>query len=204
MFFINCCGKRYTSSDNDALQAFRQDVEGSRDSKHQCDVAHVLSTLGVDHALNHITTDGLFCTDILVKGHHILIQVDGPPHWTTNTGQPIGKACCSGSQSKYSVCLTVHAKPIAGFRWNQNQHLFVALFAGRIWMGLWHCKASYSASVRFLVCRANSLQRQVAGGSWMDSAQCPILPLVAMPRPTGASASIHSSAVAGICGGGPL
>ncbi|KAL0048903.1 hypothetical protein WJX82_001964 [Trebouxia sp. C0006] len=75
-------------------QAFRQDVEGSRDSQHQCDVAHVLSILGVDHALNHITTDGLFCTDILVKGHHILIQVDGPHHWTTNTGQPIGPTLC--------------------------------------------------------------------------------------------------------------
>ena len=77
------------------LQAFKKDVEASMGAEHQCDVALVLSSLGVTHVVNHLTADGLFCADILVKGHRVLIQVDGPHHWTTNTGLPIGEACYS-------------------------------------------------------------------------------------------------------------
>lgn len=76
------------------MQAFKKDTEGSVSSTHQCDVAHVLTSLGVCHDLNHITSDGFFCADILITGHHVLIQVDGPHHWTSNIGQPIGESCC--------------------------------------------------------------------------------------------------------------
>ena len=71
-----------------------KDVEASQGDNHQQDVAHVLGTMGLPHAVNHTTIDGLFCADILISGHSVLIQVDGPHHWTCNTGQPIGKTCC--------------------------------------------------------------------------------------------------------------
>ena len=96
-----------TSDDDDSMQAFRQDVEGSVESKHQYDVAKVLHSLGVDHTLNHVTSDGLFCADILIKGHDVLVQVDGPHHWTTNTGQPIGETCCLLC-SRPSNCSLLH------------------------------------------------------------------------------------------------
>lgn len=94
--------------DDESMQAFKQDVEGSTESKHQCDVAKVLQSLGVDHALNHVTSDGQFCADILIRGHDVLVQVDGPHHWTTNTGQPIGETSCLLC-SPPSACCTLLA-----------------------------------------------------------------------------------------------
>lgn len=71
-----------------------KDVEASQGAQHHHDIALVLSSMGVTHAVNHITSDGFFCADILISGHHVLIQVDDPHHYTCNTGQPIGRTCC--------------------------------------------------------------------------------------------------------------
>ena len=75
----------------DLVQAFKRDVEAAATSNHQCDVARVLDSLGVDHMLNELVADGLFCADVLIASHHIVLQVDGYHHWTSNTGQCIGK-----------------------------------------------------------------------------------------------------------------
>ena len=75
----------------DLLQAYKRDVEAAVSSNHQCEVARVLDGLGVDHTLNELVADGLFCADIMIGSHHIVIQVDGAHHWTSNTGQCIGK-----------------------------------------------------------------------------------------------------------------
>ena len=71
-------------------QAFTTAVEASSNSKHQLEVAQVLSDMGVKHSVNHLTSDGLFCADILIQGYHVIIQVDEVHHWTANTAQPIG------------------------------------------------------------------------------------------------------------------
>ena len=68
-----------------------KDVQASQAAQHQHEIAHVLGSMGVSHAVNHITSDGFFCADIVISRHHVLVQVDGPHHWTCNTGQPIGK-----------------------------------------------------------------------------------------------------------------
>lgn len=73
------------------MQAFMKDVQASQAAQHQHEIAHVLGSMGVSHAVNHITSDGFFCADIVISRHHVLVQVDGPHHWTCNTGQPIGK-----------------------------------------------------------------------------------------------------------------
>ena len=73
------------------MQAFAKAVHASSNSKHQLEVAQVLTDLGVKHTTNYLTNDGLFCADIMVQDHHVIIQVDEVHHWTVNTGQPIGK-----------------------------------------------------------------------------------------------------------------
>lgn len=76
------------------MQAFMADVEASVKSEHQVEVSQVLSNMGIKHAMNYLTSDGLFCVDILIQGYHVIIQVDEVHHWTTNTGQPIGTYAC--------------------------------------------------------------------------------------------------------------
>ena len=75
----------------DGMQAFAMAVHASSNSKHQLEVAQVLTDLGVKHTTNYLTDDGLFCADIMVQDHRVIIQVDEVHHWTVNTGQPIGK-----------------------------------------------------------------------------------------------------------------
>lgn len=50
-----------------------------------------MGSLGVSHNIERITDDGLFSADILIEDDKVIVEVDGPHHFTVNTHQPLGK-----------------------------------------------------------------------------------------------------------------
>ncbi|CAL5220538.1 g2573 [Coccomyxa viridis] len=65
--------------------------QAARSSKLQEDVSRVLWTLGVAHKNNELTSDGLFCVDIALEGENVIIEVDGPSHFSVNSRRPLGR-----------------------------------------------------------------------------------------------------------------
>lgn len=51
-----------------------------------------MGSLGVSHNIERITDDGLFSADILIEDDKVIVEVDGPHHFTVNTHQPLGEA----------------------------------------------------------------------------------------------------------------
>ena len=49
-----------------------------------------MGSLGVSHNIERITDDGLFSADILIEDDKVIVEVDGPHHFTVNTHQPLG------------------------------------------------------------------------------------------------------------------
>jgi hypothetical protein len=91
------------------LQAWESDVESTIVSKLHSEVSQVMGSLGVSHNIERITDDGLFSADILVEDDKVIVEVDGPHHFTVNTHQPLGE--CPGLQfvlikehEHYSCC----------------------------------------------------------------------------------------------------
>lgn len=95
------------------LQAWESDVESTIVSKLHSEVSQVMGSLGVSHNIERITDDGLFSADILVEDDKVIVEVDGPHHFTVNTHQPLGG--CPALQ----VCLDQGActYPAAAARW---------------------------------------------------------------------------------------
>lgn len=50
-----------------------------------------MGSLGVSHNIERITDDGLFSADILIEDDKVIVEVDGPHHFTVNTHQPLGE-----------------------------------------------------------------------------------------------------------------
>ncbi|BDA49701.1 probable RAP domain-containing protein, chloroplastic [Coccomyxa sp. Obi] len=63
----------------------------ARTSKLHDDVSAVLWSLGVAHKNNDVTADGLFCVDIALDGGKVIIEVDGPTHFSVNSRRPLGR-----------------------------------------------------------------------------------------------------------------
>ncbi len=82
-----------------SLQAWESDVESTIVSKLHSEVSQVMGSLGVSHNIERITDDGLFSADILIEDDKVIVEVDGPHHFTVNTHQPLGE--CPALQ----VCL---------------------------------------------------------------------------------------------------
>ena len=74
-----------------SLQAWESDVESTIVSKLHSEVSQVMGSLGVSHNIERITDDGLFSADILVEDDKVIVEVDGPHHFTVNTHQPLGE-----------------------------------------------------------------------------------------------------------------
>lgn len=53
-----------------------------------------MGSLGVSHNIERITDDGLFSADILIEDDKVIVEVDGPHHFTVNTHQPLGESLC--------------------------------------------------------------------------------------------------------------
>lgn len=79
------------------LQAWESDVESTIVSKLHSEVSAVMSGLNVPHDIERITEDGLFSADILIEDVKVIVEVDGPHHFTVNTHQPLGKLTVQGS-----------------------------------------------------------------------------------------------------------
>ena len=73
------------------LQAWESDVESTIVSKLHSEVSQVMGSLGVSHNIERITDDGLFSADILIEDDKVIVEVDGPHHFTVNTHQPLGE-----------------------------------------------------------------------------------------------------------------
>lgn len=89
------CSRR-THNCKALLQAWESDVESTIVSKLHSEVSAVMSGLNVPHDIERITEDGLFSADILIEDVKVIVEVDGPHHFTVNTHQPLGmlpKAC---------------------------------------------------------------------------------------------------------------
>ena len=74
-----------------SLQAWESDVESTIVSKLHSEVSQVMGSLGVSHNIERITDDGLFSADILIEDDKVIVEVDGPHHFTVNTHQPLGE-----------------------------------------------------------------------------------------------------------------
>lgn len=72
------------------LQAWESDVESTIVSKLHSEVSQVMGSIGVSHNIERITDDGLFSADILIEDDKVIVEVDGPHHFTVNTHQPLG------------------------------------------------------------------------------------------------------------------
>ena len=77
--------------DDCTLQAWESDVESTIVSKLHSEVSQVMGSLGVSHNIERITDDGLFSADILIEDDKVIVEVDGPHHFTVNTHQPLGQ-----------------------------------------------------------------------------------------------------------------
>ena len=74
------------------FQAWESDVESTIVSKLHSEVSQVMGSLGVSHNIERITDDGLFSADILIEDDKVIVEVDGPHHFTVNTHQPLGES----------------------------------------------------------------------------------------------------------------
>lgn len=86
-------------------------MESTIVSKLHSEVSAVMSGLNVPHDIERITEDGLFSADILIEDVKVIVEVDGPHHFTVNTHQPLGMLpeACSFMQSLYRHSQVVSA-----------------------------------------------------------------------------------------------
>ena len=73
-----------------AVVAYRDNKRKSTVLSAQREVGESLQRLGVAHALEHITADGLFSIDLAIVDLRIALEFDGPAQFTTNTLEPLG------------------------------------------------------------------------------------------------------------------
>ena len=71
-------------------QAWQEAVASAHISRLHNKVSEALAGLGVQHEIECVTDDGLFCVDIMLRHARVAVDVDGPYHFTANTLQPLG------------------------------------------------------------------------------------------------------------------
>ena len=72
------------------MQACSEQARQSTESNAQQRVGQSLCRLGRSHEPEHITPDGLFSTDLAIVDRRIVLEFDGPSHFTRNTLEPLG------------------------------------------------------------------------------------------------------------------
>ncbi|PSC74935.1 RAP domain [Micractinium conductrix] len=58
-------------------------------SEYHAEVSRMLSAMGEAHTIEHLTDDQLFSVDIALPDERVVLEVDGPTHFTANTFQPL-------------------------------------------------------------------------------------------------------------------
>ena len=87
-------------------------MESTIVSKLHSEVSAVMSSLNVPHDIERITEDGLFSADILIEDVKVIVEVDGPHHFTVNTHQPLGMFTFPGTVMQLSIHDIHHATTI--------------------------------------------------------------------------------------------
>ena len=108
-------------------------------SELQLRVSKELNEMQVEHELEATTEDGTFAVDIMLREPRIVLEVEGPSHYTVNTGRRLGAprpdgfcrlcvclhltiAAAAGSAVMRSRLLEAqgwHVIPIPFFQWNR-------------------------------------------------------------------------------------
>lgn len=81
-------------------------------------VSQSLWRLGVKHTTQHVTSDGLFCVDIALEGEQVIIELDGPDSFSTNSYRPLGRMV--GRRCMLEACGYI-VRSIAYYEWNANK-----------------------------------------------------------------------------------
>ena len=71
----------------------------------QQDVSDVLQGMGIQHASEALTQDGLFSVDILLQQAQTAVEVDGTSHFACNTQRPLGMTGCHPAACSHK-CVT--------------------------------------------------------------------------------------------------
>ena len=59
----------------------------------QVKVSSTLKAMGVSHELEAKTQDSLFSVDIMLRGPRVVLEVEGPWHYTINSNHKLGAPC---------------------------------------------------------------------------------------------------------------
>ena len=83
-----------SAADHDMhLQAWKKTVKRTLISELHRRVSRALSNMGLQHECEVVTDDGLFSVDIMLRTEGIIVEVDGPSHYTYNSQQRLGETC---------------------------------------------------------------------------------------------------------------
>ena len=72
------------------LQMWQEQAAITTTSPLQQDVSEVLKGMGIQHASEALTQDGLFSVDIMLQQAQTAVEVDGDSHFACNTQRPLG------------------------------------------------------------------------------------------------------------------
>ena len=72
-------------------QAWKKTVKRTLISELHRRVSRALSSMGLQHECEVVTDDGLFSVDIMLRDERIIVEVDGPSHYTYNSQQRLGE-----------------------------------------------------------------------------------------------------------------
>lgn len=85
-------------------QAWKKTVKRTMISELHRKVSRALSAMGLPHDCEVVTEDGLFSVDIMLREQGIIVEVDGPTHYTYNSQQRLGAYVCTAPLGPSSVC----------------------------------------------------------------------------------------------------
>ncbi len=99
-----------------ALAAHREKAREVTVSTGQREVGESLRRLGISHALEYITADGLFSIDLAMVDRRIAVEFDGPSHFLTDTPEPRGH-----TRLRYRLLSAMgwHVVSIPFFEWDR-------------------------------------------------------------------------------------
>ncbi len=76
------------------MQEWKEQAQNVVISQLHRDVSAVLDGMGLAHAIEHVTQDGLFSIDLALLDGRVAVEVDGPFHYSANTHCALGMLAC--------------------------------------------------------------------------------------------------------------
>lgn len=80
-------------------QSWQAAASHTVESRFHADLSQTLLTLGVAHRKEVMSDDNVFSLDIVLAGHRVAVEADGPYHFTVNTKRPTGESFLSTLQA---------------------------------------------------------------------------------------------------------